>query len=101
MIHFTCDCCHRVIDSELEVRYVVRMEVYASLDDTAVREEERDHLAEIEDILESMDDLEDDQIGDDVYSQVRYDLCSDCRRKFVKNPLGRMGATAKVDFSKN
>ncbi|WP_145281390.1 hypothetical protein [Pirellulimonas nuda] len=100
MIHFTCDLCHRAIDCEDEVRYVVRLEVYASLDADADPGEERDHLQEIEDILEGVDDLSDPDVGADVYHQARYDLCSACRKRFVKNPLGR-GVAANLDFSNN
>ena len=32
MIHYTCDRCKRTINPENELRYVVRLEVYASLD---------------------------------------------------------------------
>lgn len=101
MIQYTCDCCQRLINAEDEVRYVVRMEIYAAFD--AGGEEldcDRDHLQEIEDILESLEDLEDADIGADVFQQVRYDLCGDCRKKFLVNPLGRV-ASRKVGFSNN
>ena len=32
MIHYSCDCCKRIIDLQEELRYVVRMEVYAAMD---------------------------------------------------------------------
>jgi hypothetical protein len=41
-----------------------------------------------------------DAVGDDVYQQLRFDLCPECRKKFVKNPLGREGSK-QFDFSKN
>ena len=44
--------------------------------------------------------LLDPQIGDEVYEELRFDLCPDCRKKFVKNPLGR-GSAKQFDFSKN
>ena len=101
MIHFTCDCCKRPIDSENGVRYIVRLEVYASLDPAEDElNDDRDHLLEIHDILENLEDDESEQIGDEVYHHVRYDLCSDCRRRFVKNPLGQP-ASQQFDFSQN
>lgn len=101
MIHYTCDCCRRSIDAEIDLRYVVRMEVYAALD-TAEDEadNDRDHLQEIQDILESLDDAQDGQIDDEVYRHVRFDLCSECRNRFVKNPLGR-AMSQQLDFSQN
>lgn len=100
MIHFTCDMCHRAIDSEDEIRFTVRLEVFASMGPGTDADEERDHLQEIEDILESVDDLEGDAVSSDVYHQARYDLCSACRKRFLKNPLGR-GVAANLDFSNN
>jgi hypothetical protein len=96
MIHYTCDCCKRIIDSEEELRYVVRMEVYAVMDDTSDDDDDRDHLSEIHEILEKMEDAASDQIGDEVYQQVRYDLCPECRKRFVENPFVR--DTAKQYF---
>jgi hypothetical protein len=96
--------CKRQIDPDDDLRYVVKMEIYAAFDPAAVNEDEddRDHLQEIQDVLERLDDAEDDQIGDDVYQQLRFDLCPECRRKFLKNPLGRQSSIAKVvGFSKN
>ena len=101
MIHYTCDCCGRSIDSQEEVRYVLRLEVYAALDPLEEEsDDERDHLQEIQDVLESLDELGDDELSNDVYSQQRYDLCAECRKQFVKNPLARM-TMHEMGFSKN
>ncbi len=101
MIHYTCDCCKRKINSEDDLRYVVRLEVYAALDpleDEA--DSDRDHLQEIQDILESLVDAEESEIDDNVYHHVRFDLCSECRSRFVKNPLGR-AMSPQLNFSQN
>ena len=101
MIRYSCDLCGQDLDPD-DVRYVVKMEVFAAFDPSAsdADEDDRDHLQEIQDILERLEDAENDQIGDDVYRQMRFDLCSNCRKRFIKNPIGR--ETAKVfDFSDN
>jgi hypothetical protein len=102
MIRYSCDLCKRDLDREEDLRYVVKMEVYAAFDATAGGEEDddRDHLQEIQDILEGMEDVENDQIGEDVYQQLRFDLCPECRKKFLKNPLGREVIKA-FGFSEN
>jgi hypothetical protein len=101
MIHYTCDCCKRPIDPQHELRYVVRVEVYAAPDaNEDASDDERDHLQEIQDILERIDDVDDSHLGDDVYHQVRYDLCDQCRSLYVKNPLGRSALQA-LGFSQN
>jgi hypothetical protein len=101
MIHHSCDCCKRVLDPD-DLRYVVKMEVYAAFDPSAMDEldDDRDHLQEIQEILQRCEDASDPQIGNDVYEQLRFDLCTECRKKFIKNPLGREPAK-QFDFSKN
>lgn len=100
MIRYVCDLCKRDLDPE-DLRYVVKMEVSAAMDPVSIEEDgDRDHLQEIQEVLERLDDAEDDQIGDDVYQQLRFDLCPECRRKFLRNPLGRESLSI-LDFSEN
>jgi hypothetical protein len=101
MIHYTCDCCKRALDPE-DLRYVVKMEVYAAFDPSAMDDvdDDPDHLQEIQEILQRSEDAADPQISHDVYEQLRFDLCTECRKKFLKNPLGRE-LSKQFDFSKN
>ena len=101
MIHYTCDCCKRPIDSQSNLRYIVRLEVYPSLDPTEEEpSEDRDHLLELQDILEHLEDTEDSQVCEELYHLAQYDLCDDCRQRYIKNPLGRPEAH-HLDFSPN
>ncbi len=102
MIRYSCDLCKRELDPEHDLRYVVKIEVFAAFDPAATdgEEDDRDHLEEIQDILERLEDSDCDQIGDDVYQQLRFDLCPECRKKFAQNPLAREVAKA-FDFSSN
>jgi hypothetical protein len=104
MIHFSCDRCKRTIDAEDELRYVVRIEVEAVMDPMHEQEVEgdRDHLLEIDEILERVDAADCPEIGDDVYQKRRFDLCPQCFRKFTQNPLGREKRTvAPLGFGQN
>ena len=102
MIHYSCDLCKRPIDAEEDLRYVVKIEVYAAIDPVEVdtSADDRDHLQEMQEILQRMEEAGSDAVGDDVYQQLRFDLCPECRKKFAKNPLGRE-ARKQFDFSKN
>jgi len=107
MIHHSCDLCKRLIDPEEDLRYVVKIEVYAAVDpienDSIAdgnAEDDRDHLQEMQEILQRMDDTGSDAVGDDVYQHLRFDLCPECRKRFSKNPLGRE-SSKHFDFSKN
>jgi len=101
MIHYTCDLCKREMGSDESLRYVVKMEIYAAFDPVVVDDEsDRDHLEEVQDMLDRLDDADDPNIGEDVYQQLRFDLCPECRRKFGRNPLGR-DLGKMLDFSAN
>jgi hypothetical protein len=102
MIHYTCDACKRELCDD-EARYVVRLEVYAARDPLEADQvdSDRDHLEEIGEILQRMDEIDDsDLIGDDVYQHRRYDLCSECRKKFLLNPL-KTEFLGELHFSQN
>lgn len=103
MIHFSCDRCGRPIDSQDELRYVVRLEIEAvmePLEGDALDDHDRDHLMELHEILERADDAANPLIGEGVYLRKRFDLCCDCHRKFVKNPMGKE-VVKQHDFSQN
>ena len=101
MIRYCCDMCKRDLDPDDEIRYEVKIEICAAFDPQVTEDDEddRDHLEEIQDMLERLGDV-DTEVGEDVYRELRFDLCPECRRKFVKNPLGREVAKA-LDFSQN
>ncbi|MEO1498651.1 MAG: hypothetical protein AAFV43_16020 [Planctomycetota bacterium] len=99
MMHFSCDACGKRIDQQHETRYVVRLEVYASVDESEdPSDPEPDHLEQIEDLLESLDDPA--TIEDELYKQVRYDLCPVCRDRLLADPMARLKGV-KLGFSNN
>lgn len=101
MIRYTCDLCKRDLDPQDDLRYKVKIEIAAVFDPIEESiDDDRDHLQEIHDILERMEDVEDDEIADEVRQYMSFDLCPECRRQFAKRPLGREN-THMFDFSKN
>ena len=102
MIRYCCDWCHRDIDPNGELRYVVKMEVFAAFDPASELEyaDERNHLQEIQDILEQVEAVDPYQSGEDIYREIRYDLCPECHKRFMRNPLGRENKKS-LNFSKN
>ncbi len=102
MIHHSCDLCKRLIDTEQDVRDVVKMEVYAALDPALDEtDDERDGLQEVQDMLQRMEETGTEGVEEDeVYQSLRFDLCPECRKKFLKQPLGR-AAMKQFDFSQN
>ena len=102
MIRYSCDLCGRELDPDSDLHYVVKTEVYAAFDPMTTEEDgdDRNHLQEIQDILEQLEDTESGQLDANVYQQMRFDLCPECHRRFVKNPLGREAAK-QFNFSQN
>ncbi len=99
MIHHSCDRCHKMIDNEVEMRYVVWIEVQAAIDPVASDEDE-DNLLDLDEILERLEAADSEQNGQDIYRRQKFDLCADCHRRFQENPLG-VEAKTSVQFSQN
>ncbi len=101
MIHYTCDRCKREIESD-ELRFTVKLEMSAAFDPQPTDEldDDRDHLREIQNILEQLDSSPSDEVSEEIHQELRFDLCSECSRKVRKNPLGATPAK-KFEFSSN
>ncbi|TWU32872.1 hypothetical protein [Novipirellula artificiosorum] len=101
MIHYTCDRCKREIDASCETRYTVQIEVQANGDSNRSDfDEDIDHLTELHQILEGIADDDFDFQLSEANHRGSYDLCPDCHRQFLKNPLGR-DAVLALGFSNN
>lgn len=99
MLHFSCDLCGRQLGDQ---RFVVRLEVFPSFDPEEFDEEDldADHLQEISEELHAMEVTGKSSIEDCESRDFRFDLCPECRRKYVKDPLGR-DALQRLNFSEN
>lgn len=102
MIHYTCDRCKAVLDPADQARYVVHVEVQCVGEPSvaSAAEPDMDSLSELHELLEGMqgDPLVDDQ--ELPTHRGRYDLCPQCYKQFLRNPLGRDTSFA-LHFSKN
>jgi len=101
MLHYSCDRCKKDLDQH-DLRYVVKVETHAAMESMAPEEPEddRDHLLEIQEILEKLNDEEVESFGQHAFTQNAYDLCGQCYKEYCKNPLGRE-FVSHVDFSDN
>jgi hypothetical protein len=103
MIHHSCDRCKRMIDVEEELRYSVHLEVkavFGTHEGVEEEEDDSDHLLELHEILERIDDLENGAVDEAIYQRKRFDLCPDCYRQFIRNPVGR-DTSLSLGFSSN
>ncbi len=102
MLHITCDHCGKELRPGEDQRYVVKIEAYAAHDPAEITEADldEDHM---EALSQTLRELEENDATADVaepYKQFRFDLCGECHKKFVQNPLAKEAAQ-KFDFSEN
>ena len=89
-----CDRCGRSLEG-VSLRYVARIQVYAAYDPLEITFEDltRDHSKEIQQILEQCQDLTEEELMSDVYTEFHFDLCRPCQRSYLQNPLPAIVAT--------
>lgn len=91
MIHYSCDRCRRPIPACEAMRYVVKMEIEATIDPAAQEsaEDEQDCLRTLDNSLERLEEEFAEECESLIFERKRFDLCPECYRKFIKNPVGR------------
>lgn len=81
---------------------MVKMEVFAAHDPAKITESDLDddHLEAVSDLLREMEENGEEVAEEPAYHHFRYDLCPECRQKFVRDPLGKE-QLQNFDFSEN
>ncbi len=101
MLRVICDGCGKELRAG-EDHHVLKIEVYAAQDPAELTEDDLDvdHMEAVSELLREMEDEDAPLVIEPATRQMRYDLCSDCRRRYLRDPLGKEAAT-KFHFSKN
>ena len=87
-----CDLCGTSLLAREDVRYIVRIMVYAAYDTmeiTATDLEKGTGQAEWDRVLAACSALSTEELEDGVYREFAFDLCPPCQRTFLANPLGK------------
>ena len=102
MIHYTCDMCGKPLLVEDQVRYVVKIEVYAAYDTMDITEEdlEEDHIEEMRELVEDMEDMTTEEVEEGVYKTLRFDLCPRCKAIYLSDPLSQKQGR-RIGFGEN
>jgi len=102
MVYYTCDICGKRMESGTDLHYIVKMEVYAAYDPLEITEEdlERDYLDEISNLIDRMRTTDEEELEDQVYKCLKFDLCPACQRRFLLNPLPT-DSRSSTNFSEN
>ena len=93
MVHgFTCDRCNGTLLLDSDVRYVVRIEIFAAYDpmEIAPSDLNRDCRAEMGDLIARMETMDPEELQDQVHRHFQFDLCPTCQREYLENPLGQV-----------
>jgi hypothetical protein len=101
MLRIMCDGCGKELGKG-EAHHVVKIEVFANASAGQLTEEDldRDHLEEVAEILAEMEEGPGEAVPEPSTARLRYDLCSPCRRRYMRDPLAKENAP-KLHFSKN
>ncbi len=92
MIRYECDKCGRRMSADDVQRFIVKIEIYAAashLDlDAAV--EDKEGPGALGRVIESLRRADPDEMEDKTYRGYRFDVCDDCRRALMANPIGAL-----------
>lgn len=96
MIRYRCDGCGLDLERDGSNHYILKMEAYAAAGrlDFSREEVERDHEAEMKRLIAELEKRSPDELEDQVYRNLRFDLCPECHRRFLLSPLADLGASA-------
>lgn len=90
MIRYRCDKCGCDMTADDPQRFILKMEVYVAAAPLEFSEHDlrQDHTEEIRNLVEQLANSDPDEIEDQTYRSLRFDLCGKCQREFLKRPLG-------------
>lgn len=102
-IHYTCDLCGNSIHVEHEVRYEVNIEVKAAFEvtESSGHDFSGNLQDEMNELLDMMEDMDREDVENGVYKSFRFDLCNECRKRYLKDPLLRAPFLRRLGFSEN
>ena len=100
MIHFSCDRCHRAIAKD-ELRFTVSIEIQVAVENQPADEEVLPEEMEVlHEVLDELNEEEREEVKRFAYQRQEHDLCLECQREYLANPLGAEAPT-RVGFSEN
>ena len=101
MLHVTCDGCGKQL-RQTDEHHVVKIEVFSARDPHELSEDDldQDHLEAVAELLRQAEEADEELSPEPRSTQMRYDLCCACRKRYLRDPLGRE-TSSKFHFSPN
>lgn len=88
MIRYECDKCGTRMNPDDAHRFIVKMEIYAAASHVDLETASGDAgPGALDRVIESLRHADPDEIEDKTYRAYRFDVCDDCRRLLMANPL--------------
>ncbi|MFH0981156.1 MAG: hypothetical protein V2A79_06435 [Planctomycetota bacterium] len=89
MIRYRCDQCGCLMTANDPRRFILKMEIYAAAAPIEFNRNDlvQDHTEEIDRLVEQLSGADPDEIENQTYRSLRFDLCRECQREFLKRPL--------------
>jgi len=83
-----CDGCGKELKKQ-RLRYHVKIEVQAAYDalEIGLLDLVRNHRNEIEDLIRQLGEKSAQELEDSVHKSIEFDLCPQCQRRFIRDPL--------------
>lgn len=102
MLHITCDLCGKQLQPGEDHHYVVKIEAFAAYNPNEITEAdlEEDHMEALSQMLRELEENGTEAELAEPYKHFRFDLCSECHHRFLRDPLGREN-NLKLHFSQN
>lgn len=89
MIRYECDRCGAAMGANDAQRYILRMEVFAAAGHIDLdADAEANPTQALDDVLRDLATADPDEVEDQTYRMLRFDLCNACRRALLAKPLG-------------
>ena len=92
MIKLDCDLCVKTLLADEDVRYVVKIDVFAAYDPVELTDEDlkKDLKAELRRLVKAMEHMDPEKAQDSVYRHFEFHLCPACQKEYIKDPLHRL-----------
>lgn len=89
MIRYECDRCGLRLRANDPRRYILRFEIYSAAGHVDLEvEDSTSPRSTLEGVLQDLASADPDEIEDQTYRSLRFDLCDRCRRRLLSQPLG-------------
>jgi hypothetical protein len=90
VIRYECDKCGRPLTANGADRFIVKMELYAAGGPLEFTDDDLKGKPEegIREVLEQLSAADPDDVEDQTYRCLRFDVCADCHRELLRRPLG-------------